>query len=57
MEDKQKTLNQIMEKMKKQIISLQTEKKSGRFVLSVELNLNQGGLGDTYYLTDSREKA
>jgi len=55
-EEKEKTLINITEAVRRQIYSLICAKKSGKFELTLELNLSQGGIGDAYIHSHAREK-
>jgi len=49
-------LKEILLATEKQIKNLINLKKTGQYQLTLELNLNQGGLGKTYIKQETREE-
>ena len=55
-EEKNKTLLNITTAVRRQILSLTNAKKTGKYEIKIEVNLSQGGIGDAYLCSSSREK-
>jgi len=54
-QEKDKTVKNILAAAEKQIIFLLSEKKTGKFELTLELHLSQGGLGKAFIRNYDRE--
>ena len=54
--DKEKTLLTITAAIRKQIISLTTAKKTGKYEINIEVNLSQGGIGSVFVTPKGREQ-
>lgn len=49
-------VKQLISGVEKYIISLLDNKKSGKYEITVEVNLSQGAVGESFLNTHSREK-
>jgi hypothetical protein len=58
MEDaaRNKKIDEFLKEVKERIIFLTSTVKTGKYIISIETNVSQGAIGDTYILTESREK-
>ena len=49
-------INEILSAIKQHIFSLQESKKCGTYQMGLELHLSQGGIGDAFLNTNTRER-
>lgn len=57
MDDKQKKIDDLMKDASSYMTTLLAGKKTGYYNLSIEVNLNNGGIRDAYFSCTVREKA
>jgi hypothetical protein len=56
MEKREKKIASVMAATEEQIKSLTSAKKSGKYELTIELNMVDGGIADAFLHKNSREK-
>ena len=49
-------VKQLISDAEKYLLSLLNNKKSGKFAITVEINLSQGAVGESFLNTHSRER-
>jgi hypothetical protein len=54
--EKQKKIDVILAAARRQINILTSAKKSGKYELTLELNVSEGGIGDTFLRSQTRER-
>jgi hypothetical protein len=57
MDEKQKKIDDLMKDAASYMTTLLAGKKTGNYNLSIEVNLNSGGIRDAYFSCTAREKA
>jgi hypothetical protein len=55
-DDKQRKIDDILIAAKNYIFPLLDKKKTGNFELTIELNINNGGIRDAYFRSQARER-